>query len=159
MLLVGALALFSAGRQLDGFANTADGLIGFRGREWAIATIRDRRLGSSGLKVSVVGLGTNNFGRRLEKDASVRVVHAALDRGITFIDTSNDYARSEEFMGSVLADRREQFALATKVGCSMVPAGDHMEIRETTRARSPILLQQERVGLPVNWTSCTLSPA
>jgi adenosylcobinamide-GDP ribazoletransferase len=48
VLLVGALALLSAGRQLDGFANTADGLIGFRGREWAIATIRDRRLGSSG---------------------------------------------------------------------------------------------------------------
>ena len=48
MLLIGALALISAGRQLDGFANTADGLIGFRGREWAIATIRDRRLGSSG---------------------------------------------------------------------------------------------------------------
>jgi adenosylcobinamide-GDP ribazoletransferase len=48
VLLVGALALLSAGRQLDGFANTADGLIGFRGRDWAIATIRDRRLGSSG---------------------------------------------------------------------------------------------------------------
>ncbi len=48
VLLVGALALLSGGRQLDGFANTADGLIGFRGREWAIATIRDRRLGSSG---------------------------------------------------------------------------------------------------------------
>ena len=47
-MLVGALALLSAGRQLDGFATTADGLIGFRGREWAIATIRDRRLGSSG---------------------------------------------------------------------------------------------------------------
>jgi adenosylcobinamide-GDP ribazoletransferase len=48
VLLVGALATLSAGRQLDGFANTADGVIGFRGREWAIATIRDRRLGSSG---------------------------------------------------------------------------------------------------------------
>lgn len=48
VVLVGALALLSAGRQLDGFATTADGLIGFRGREWAIATIRDRRLGSSG---------------------------------------------------------------------------------------------------------------
>ena len=48
VLLVGILALLSAGRQLDGFANTADGLIGFRGREWAIATMRDRRLGSSG---------------------------------------------------------------------------------------------------------------
>jgi adenosylcobinamide-GDP ribazoletransferase len=48
VLLVGTLALLSAGRQLDGFANTADGLIGFRGRERAIATMRDRRLGSSG---------------------------------------------------------------------------------------------------------------
>jgi adenosylcobinamide-GDP ribazoletransferase len=48
VLIVGALALLSAGRQLDGFANTADGVIGFRGREWAIATIRDRRIGSSG---------------------------------------------------------------------------------------------------------------
>jgi rSAM/selenodomain-associated transferase 1 len=48
VLLVGALALASGGRQLDGFANTADGLIGFRGREWAMATIRDRRIGTSG---------------------------------------------------------------------------------------------------------------
>jgi len=48
VLLVGSLALLSAGRQLDGFANTADGVIGYRGREWAIATIRDRRIGSSG---------------------------------------------------------------------------------------------------------------
>ena len=48
VLIVGALAALSAGRQLDGFANTADGVIGFRGREWAIATIRDRRIGSSG---------------------------------------------------------------------------------------------------------------
>jgi len=48
VLLVGTLAILSAGRQLDGFANTADGVIGFRGREWAIATIRDRRIGSSG---------------------------------------------------------------------------------------------------------------
>jgi len=49
VLLVGTLALLSAGRQLDGFANTCDGLIGFRGREWAIATMRDRRLGSFGV--------------------------------------------------------------------------------------------------------------
>jgi len=48
VMLVGTLALLSAGRQLDGFANTADGLIAFRGRERAIATMRDRRLGSSG---------------------------------------------------------------------------------------------------------------
>jgi adenosylcobinamide-GDP ribazoletransferase len=48
VLIVGGLALLTAGRQLDGFANTADGLIGFRGREWALAMIRDRRLGTSG---------------------------------------------------------------------------------------------------------------
>jgi adenosylcobinamide-GDP ribazoletransferase len=49
VLLVTVLAVASAGRQLDGFANTCDGLIGFRGREWAIATMRDRRLGSFGV--------------------------------------------------------------------------------------------------------------
>ncbi len=49
VLLVAVLVLLSAGRQLDGFANTADGVIGFRGREWAIATMRDRRLGTSGV--------------------------------------------------------------------------------------------------------------
>jgi adenosylcobinamide-GDP ribazoletransferase len=48
VLLAGTLAVLSAGRQLDGFANTADGLIGFRGRDWAIATMRDRRLGAAG---------------------------------------------------------------------------------------------------------------
>ena len=48
VILVAALALLSAGRQLEGFANVADGLIGFRGREWAMATMRDRRLGTSG---------------------------------------------------------------------------------------------------------------
>jgi adenosylcobinamide-GDP ribazoletransferase len=53
VLLVGALALLSAGRQLDGFANTWDGLIGFRGREWAIATMRDRRLGTFGVAALV----------------------------------------------------------------------------------------------------------
>jgi adenosylcobinamide-GDP ribazoletransferase len=53
VLLVGTLALFSAGRQLDGFANTCDGLIGFRGREWAIATMRDRRLGTAGVAAIV----------------------------------------------------------------------------------------------------------
>lgn len=48
VFLVAALAIVSGGRQLDGFANTADGLIGFRGREWALATMRDRRLGTFG---------------------------------------------------------------------------------------------------------------
>jgi adenosylcobinamide-GDP ribazoletransferase len=48
VLLAGTLAVLSAGRQLDGFANTADGLIGFRGRDWAMATMRDRRLGTAG---------------------------------------------------------------------------------------------------------------
>jgi rSAM/selenodomain-associated transferase 1 len=53
VLLVAVLAVASAGRQLDGFANTCDGLIGFRGREWAIATMRDRRLGSFGVAAIV----------------------------------------------------------------------------------------------------------
>jgi adenosylcobinamide-GDP ribazoletransferase len=53
VLLAASLAVLSAGRQLDGFANTADGLIGFRGRDWAIATMRDRRLGAAGVAAIV----------------------------------------------------------------------------------------------------------
>ncbi len=48
-----------------------------------------RRLGGSGLEVSALGLGTNSFGKRADRDTSVRIVHEAMDRGINFIDTAN----------------------------------------------------------------------
>ena len=80
--------------------------------------MRYRSLGNSGLVISVAGLGGNNFGRRLDVDATRAVVDAALDAGITLIDTAESYGagRSEEFLGEVLGGRRDQVVLATKFG-------------------------------------------
>lgn len=83
--------------------------------------VQFRRLGDSGLKVSAVGLGCNNFGRRLDRDATSRVVHAALDCGITLFDTADVYGNgeSEEFLGAALRHRREEVIVATKFGSAM----------------------------------------
>lgn len=82
-----------------------------------------RSLGSSGLRVSLVGLGCNNFGRRIDYTASVPVVRKALDLGITFFDTADVYRSgiggSEEFLGRALGTRRKDIVLATKVGMPM----------------------------------------
>lgn len=75
-----------------------------------------RRIGS--LQVSVVGLGCNNFGWRLDPAATVRVVHAAIDAGIDFFDTAELYGegKSEEYLGRALRGRRDQVVIATKFG-------------------------------------------
>jgi aryl-alcohol dehydrogenase-like predicted oxidoreductase len=75
-----------------------------------------RRIGS--LEASVVGLGCNNFGQRIDEAASIAVVHAALDAGITFFDTADVYAdgKSEEFLAKALGKRRGQVLIATKFG-------------------------------------------
>jgi aryl-alcohol dehydrogenase-like predicted oxidoreductase len=80
--------------------------------------MRYRPLGNSGLVVSVAGLGCNNFGRRLDLDGTRAVVDAAADAGITLFDTSDVYGQglSEEFLGQILAGRRDQVVLATKFG-------------------------------------------
>ena len=80
--------------------------------------MRYRALGRCGLVVSVAGLGCNNFGRRLDADATRAVVDAAIDAGITLLDTAESYGagRSEEILGEVLAGRRDQVVLATKFG-------------------------------------------
>ncbi|SHF50288.1 Predicted oxidoreductase [Kaistia soli DSM 19436] len=77
-----------------------------------------RRLGRSDLDVSVVGLGCNNFGGRIDAAASRRVIDAALDHGITFFDTADVYAetKSETLIGEILAGRRDKVILATKFG-------------------------------------------
>ncbi|WP_169983925.1 aldo/keto reductase [Microbispora sp. H10836] len=75
-----------------------------------------RRLGDSGLVVSALGLGGNNFGRRLDLDATRAVVDAALDAGVTLIDTADIYGESETLLGEVLKGRRDQVVLATKFG-------------------------------------------
>jgi aryl-alcohol dehydrogenase-like predicted oxidoreductase len=75
-----------------------------------------RRLGESGLVVSVVGLGTNNLGMKLDDAQSREVVHAALDEGITLLDTSDSYGASEQRIGALLEGRRDDVVLATKFG-------------------------------------------
>jgi aryl-alcohol dehydrogenase-like predicted oxidoreductase len=76
-------------------------------------------LGRSGLVVSTVGLGTNNFGYKLDAQASNAVIDAALDAGITFFDTSDSYGASEEVIGNALGNRRDQVVLATKFGSDL----------------------------------------
>ncbi|RKP51630.1 aldo/keto reductase [Cohnella endophytica] len=80
--------------------------------------MRYRHLGHSGLEVSALGLGTNAFGKRSDEEASIRIIHYALDNGINFIDTANIYAgtESERIIGLALAGRREQAVLTTKAG-------------------------------------------
>src|SRR5919107_1856389 len=75
-----------------------------------------RRIGS--LEVSVVGLGGNNFGRRLDSGATSAVVDAAIDAGINFFDTADIYGgtKSEEFLGRALGSRRDEVVIATKFG-------------------------------------------
>ncbi len=81
-----------------------------------------RRLGSSALEVSVVGLGSNNFGGRIDFEATSRVVHRAIEIGINLIDTADSYGNkggSEEWLGQVLGEKRKQIVLATKFGLPM----------------------------------------
>jgi aryl-alcohol dehydrogenase-like predicted oxidoreductase len=75
-----------------------------------------RRLGSSGLVVSVAGLGTNNLGIKLDDERSREVVYAALDEGITLFDTADSYGASEERLGAALEGRRDDVVIATKFG-------------------------------------------
>src|SRR3984893_623863 len=84
--------------------------------------MQKRKLGSSTLEVSVVGLGGNNFGGRIDFEASQRVVHAAIDLGINLIDTADSYGNkggSEEALGQILAGKRGQIVLASKFGLPM----------------------------------------
>ena len=78
--------------------------------------MKTRKIGS--LEVSVVGLGCNNFGGRLDAGATASVVGAALDAGITLFDTADIYGgtRSEEYLGRALGARRDGIVLATKFG-------------------------------------------
>lgn len=84
--------------------------------------MRLRNLGRSGLRVSEIGLGCNNFGGRIDLEASRAVVHRALDRGITLFDTADIYGErggSETCLGQILGDRRKDIVLATKFGMAM----------------------------------------
>jgi aryl-alcohol dehydrogenase-like predicted oxidoreductase len=94
--------------------------------------MRFRNLGTSGLEVSVLGLGTNAFGGRADKATSIRVLHHAVDSGITFIDTANIYTgtKSEEIIGEAFEGRRHEVILATKAG---MKRGDGPNSRGSSR--------------------------
>jgi aryl-alcohol dehydrogenase-like predicted oxidoreductase len=89
--------------------------------------VEQRNLGRSGLLVSVVGLGCNNFGGRTDFEATKNVVHKALDLGITFFDEADTYGdprgSSEACLGQILGDRRKDIVLATKFARPMNAAG------------------------------------
>jgi len=81
-----------------------------------------RNLGRSGLRVSAIGLGCNNFGGRIDLEATRRVIGKAIDLGITLFDTADVYGDrggSETLMGQVLGDNRKKIVLATKFGMAM----------------------------------------
>jgi aryl-alcohol dehydrogenase-like predicted oxidoreductase len=88
--------------------------------------MQERNLGKSGLRVSLVGLGCNNFGGRIDLEATRKVVHKALDCGITLFDTADTYGErggSENLLGQILGERRKDIVLATKFGMPMDDAG------------------------------------
>ncbi len=83
-----------------------------------------RHVGRSGLKVSTLGVGCNNFGGRLDEAGSARVIHAALDLGVNFLDTADVYplgasGASEEIIGRALGGKRKDIIIATKFGLPM----------------------------------------
>ena len=108
-----------------------------------------RKIGS--LDVSVVGLGCNNFGRRVDAEGTARVVDAALAAGVDFLDTADIYGtgESEEFLGRALKGRREQVVLATKFGMKMDEErhGAHPDYIRRAVEDSLRRLQTDRIDL------------
>ena len=80
-----------------------------------------RTLGSSGLKVSVIGLGANTFGATAEEAGSIEVIRTAIDLGVNYIDTANVYSfgTSEEYVGKAIKGLRHNLVIGTKVGMTM----------------------------------------
>lgn len=103
-----------------------------------------RMLGRTGLEVTTLGYGAmsldSRFGREVSAEEARTMLHAVLDAGINLIDTSPDYGPSEEMIGASIAERRDGYILATKVGCPVAvetPAGErprHVYTRENVRA-------------------------
>ncbi|HEU4686069.1 MAG TPA: aldo/keto reductase [Nitrospira sp.] len=102
-----------------------------------------RHIGS--LRVSLAGLGCNNFGRRLDYVRSKTVVHAALASGITFFDTADIYGgtRSEEFLGRALGTRRREVVVATKFG---MPVDEHRTGAKPAYIRQAVEDSLRRLG-------------
>jgi aryl-alcohol dehydrogenase-like predicted oxidoreductase len=116
--------------------------------------MREQQLGRSGLTVSAVGLGCNNFGRRLDAAGTRAVMYAALDAGVTFLDTADSYGgdgASERLIGEALGGRRDRVVLATKFGMALSgdsgePRGSRAYARRALEA-SLLRLRTDRVDL------------
>ncbi|MGI4943949.1 MAG: aldo/keto reductase, partial [Janthinobacterium lividum] len=107
-----------------------------------------RNLGRSGLRVSTIGLGCNNFGGRIDLEAARTVVHAALDTGITLFDTADVYGErggSETALGQILGARRQDIVLATK--CAMPMSDDGAEGLEKRGASRRYVTQAVEASL------------
>jgi aryl-alcohol dehydrogenase-like predicted oxidoreductase len=109
-----------------------------------------RSLGKSGLRVSAVGLGCNNFGGRIGLPETRAVVHKALDLGIVLFDTADSYGNrgaSEEYLGELLGDRRKQIVLATKFGMPM----DDAAVARTSRRYIMMAVEASLKRLRTDW--------
>lgn len=110
-----------------------------------------RYLGKTGMQVSLVGLGCNNFTGRIDAQASKKVIHKALDLGITFFDTADKYgvdAGSETVIGDSLGDRRKDVVLATKWG---LPIGSDMTRRGSSRRYIMSAVEDSLKRLKTDW--------
>ena len=94
-------------------------------------TLPQNSLGRTGLPVTKLGYGAMEVrgsriwgGRHVEDSEAETILNEVVDNGITFIDTANDYGRSEEYIGRYLSHRRDEFVLATKCGCTVVHRDD-----------------------------------
>ncbi len=109
-----------------------------------------RNLGKSGLRVSLVGLGCNNFGQRMDLESSRLVIHKALDAGITLFDTADVYGGrggSESVMGQILGDRRKDIVLASKFGMPM----DEGEKKGASRRYIMAAVEASLTRLKTDW--------
>src|SRR5215510_11936609 len=110
-----------------------------------------RRLGASALEVSIVGLGGNNFGGRIDFAATSRVVHKAIELGINLIDTADSYGNrggSEEELGRLLGPKRKQIMLATKFG---LPMDDKGELKGASRSYIMRAVEASLKRLNTDW--------
>jgi aryl-alcohol dehydrogenase-like predicted oxidoreductase len=113
--------------------------------------LEQRNLGHSDLRVSVVGLGCNNFGGRLDLDGTRRVVHKALDLGVTLFDTADVYGNrggSETLLGEILGSRRKDIVLATKFG---LPMSDNGGMKGASRRYIMTAVEASLKRLKTDW--------
>lgn len=108
-----------------------------------------RRLGQTGLEISTIGLGTNNFGGRMDYDATKKVLHQTMEEGINFLDCANTYGggKSEEYIGKVLGKNRHNMIIATKAGAGLGPPGTPITGPNQRGATRHHIMQQVELSL------------